>query len=66
MSDLDPNLLKFFTDSYQAGIIGLVGTKDTIGLAIREAQRAEIQDKKPSLWSHSPKILPRLESRPAP
>ena len=52
MSELNPNLLQFFTDNYQAGMIGLVGTKDTIGLAIREAQRAETQDKKSSLWSH--------------
>ena len=52
MSELNPNLLQFFTENYQAGMIGLVGTKDTIGLAIREAQRAETQDKKPSLWSH--------------
>jgi len=52
MKALNPKLLQFFTDHYQPGIIGLVGAKDTIGLAIREAQRVVTMDKKPSLWSH--------------
>jgi len=52
MKELNPKLLKFFTGHYRPGAIGLVGTKDTIGLAIREAQRVQTKDKKPSLWSH--------------
>lgn len=45
-------MLKFFTEHSRPGLIGLVGTKDTIGLAIREAQRAVTSDGKASLWSH--------------
>jgi hypothetical protein len=52
MKELNSNLLKFFTENYRPGLIGLVGTKDPIGLAIREAQRRLIVDRKASLWSH--------------
>jgi hypothetical protein len=52
MEKLNDNLLKFFTKNYKPGLIGLVGTKDTIGLAIREAQRAVTTDHSASLWSH--------------
>jgi len=50
--ELNPTLLDFFTSNYKPGIIGIVGTKGIIGMAIREAQRAVTVDKKPSLWSH--------------
>jgi len=49
---LNTNLLEFFATNYKPGIIGLVGTGDTIGLAIREAQRQMTADKRASLWSH--------------
>jgi hypothetical protein len=37
IEELNPKLLEFFTDHYKPGIIGIVGTKGTIGMAIREA-----------------------------
>jgi hypothetical protein len=49
---LNPKLLEFFAAHYKTGIIGIVGTKGTIGMAIREAQRAVTTDGKASLWSH--------------
>jgi len=52
MGKLNTNLLKFFVGHYKPGIIGLVGTRDAIGLAIREAQREVTGDGKSSLWSH--------------
>ena len=52
MEKLNPKLLEFFTTNYKPGIIGIVGTKGTIGMAIREAQKAVTSDGKPSLWSH--------------
>lgn len=52
MEKLNTNLLKFFTEHYKIGIIGLVGTRDTVGLAIREAQREITVDGNASLWSH--------------
>lgn len=52
MGKLNDNLLKFFTKNYKPRLIGLVGTKDTIGLAIREAQGAVTADGTASLWSH--------------
>jgi len=52
MDDSDKNLLDFFSANYKPGLIGLVGTKDAIGLAIREAQSLVSSDRKPSLWSH--------------
>ena len=52
MEELNINLLEFFTTNYKPGTIGLIGTKDTIGMAIREAQRNVTTDAKASLWSH--------------
>ena len=52
MEELNPRLLEFFTTHYKPGIIGIVGTKGTIGEAIREAQKAVTTDGKASLWSH--------------
>lgn len=52
MEELNPKLLEFFASHYRPGIIGIVGAKDIIGIAIREGQRAVTVDKKPSLWSH--------------
>ncbi|OGP87442.1 MAG: hypothetical protein A2156_13495 [Deltaproteobacteria bacterium RBG_16_48_10] len=46
-------MLQFFREHFKPGIVGLVGTKDRIGLAIREAQRPITLDGKASLWSHS-------------
>ena len=39
MEKLNSRLLRFFTEHYKPGIIGIVGTKGTIGMAIREAQK---------------------------
>ena len=50
--ELNPKLLEFFTIHYKPGIIGLVGAKGRIGMAIREAQSALTVDKNPSRWSH--------------
>ena len=52
MEELNPKLLEFFTTNYKPGIIGIVGTKGTIGMAIREAQSAVTTDGIASLWSH--------------
>jgi hypothetical protein len=52
VEELNPKLLEFFVSHYRPGIIGIVGAKDIIGIAIREGQRAVTVDKKPSLWSH--------------
>lgn len=52
MEEINDKLLQFFTKHYKPGIIGIVGTKGTIGSAIREAQKAVTKDKKASLWSH--------------
>jgi len=52
MKNLNTKLLNFFTERYKPGIIGLVGTNDAIGLAIREAQKTITVDRKVSLWSH--------------
>jgi len=52
MEKLNINLLKFFTEHYKPGIIGLVGTRDMIGIAIREAQKEVTGDSKASFWSH--------------
>jgi len=49
---VNAKLLQFFADHYKPGVIGLVGTQDLIGVAIREAQRKITPDGKPSLWSH--------------
>jgi len=53
MEELNEKLLQFFRQYFRPGIIGLVGTKDMIGLAIREAQKPIALDGKASLWSHS-------------
>ena len=53
MEELNEKLLQFFRQYFRSGIIGLVGTKDMIGLAIREAQKPIALDGKASLWSHS-------------
>jgi hypothetical protein len=52
MEKLNTNLLNFFTEHYKPAIIGLVGTNDSVGLAIREAQRSITIDGSSSLWSH--------------
>jgi hypothetical protein len=52
MEELNFRLLDFFTTHYKPGIIGVVGTKGTIGMAIREAQKAVTTDGEASLWSH--------------
>ena len=52
MEELNSRLLEFFTTNYKPGIIGMAGTKDFIGLGIREAQRAATTDGEASLWSH--------------
>lgn len=52
MEKIQKGLLRFFTEHYKPGIIGLVGTKHPIGKAIREAQKAVTADGKASLWSH--------------
>ena len=52
MGKINDALLQFFTEHYSPGLIGLVGAKDEIGLAIREAQSALTVDEKASLWSH--------------
>jgi len=53
VEDVNERLLNFFTEHHKPGIIGVVGSNDAIGQAIREAQRAVTGNKKPSLWSHS-------------
>jgi hypothetical protein len=52
MEEINGKLLQFFTAYYTPGIIGIVGTKETIGMAIREAQKGVTVDGKASLWSH--------------
>ncbi len=53
MEELNPKLLDFFKTHYKPGIIGIVGSKLTIGMAIREAQKAITVDGEASLWSHA-------------
>ena len=52
MEELNLKLLEFFTTHYKPGIIGIVGTNGTIGMAIREAQKPVTVDGEASLWSH--------------
>jgi hypothetical protein len=52
MKNINEALLQFFTDHYKPGLVGLVGTNDGLGLAIREAQREVTEGRKESLWSH--------------
>ncbi len=49
---MSANLLKFFTGHYKPGLIGLIGSNDPVGLAIREAQASLTSGHEPSLWSH--------------
>jgi hypothetical protein len=51
-NELNEKLLQFFAAQYKPGAIAVVGTRDLIGMAIREAQRKVTLDGKPSLWSH--------------
>ena len=53
MEELNERLLQFFHNHFRPGIIGLTGTNDTIGWAIRQAQRQVTVDGKGSLWSHA-------------
>jgi len=52
VSKINDSLLKFFFDHYKPGLIGLIGSKTEIGLAVREAQGALDADRRASLWSH--------------
>lgn len=52
MEELNFNLLRFFTDHYRPGLIGLVGATGIVEMAIREAQKAITVDHQASLWSH--------------
>jgi hypothetical protein len=52
VEELNPKLLEFFATHYKPGVIGMVGTKGTFGMAIREAQSAVTADGEASLWSH--------------
>jgi hypothetical protein len=52
MEKLNDDLLQFFAERYKTGLIGIVGTNDIIGLAIREAQRSVTSNGNTSLWSH--------------
>jgi hypothetical protein len=49
---LDPEMVRFFSRHYRPAAIGLVGTSDPVGRAIREAQKNITSDGGPSLWSH--------------
>ena len=53
MENINRALLQFFTEHYKPGTIGVVGTKHTLGMAIREAQKRIPPDGKPSPWSHA-------------
>jgi hypothetical protein len=52
MARFDPDLFERFSKLYRPGLVGLVGTNDQLGLAIREAQKANTSDGNHSLWSH--------------
>jgi hypothetical protein len=47
------NLIEFFTANFKPGAIGLVGTTDLMGRAIREAQKSFTLDGLPSRWCHA-------------
>ncbi|MBN2464996.1 hypothetical protein JXD38_05170 [candidate division WOR-3 bacterium] len=49
---LDPEAVRFFSRHYRPAAVGLVGTNDAVGRAIREAQKDITADGQPSLWSH--------------
>lgn len=46
-------LLAFFKEHHKEGRIGLVGTDDLVGAAIRDAQSSITIDTLPSKWSHA-------------
>lgn len=52
MTSLNKEVLDFFTANFKPGAIGIVGAKDSVGLAVREGQKLLTLDGKPSLWSH--------------
>lgn len=52
MAILNNRVLEFFMGHYKPGVIGLIGTRDAIALAIRAAQKDMTGDRKTSLWSH--------------
>ena len=52
MEALNNRLLEFFMKHCKPGVVCLVGTRDTIALAIRDAQKDMTGDRKASLWSH--------------
>jgi hypothetical protein len=52
VEELNPGLLEFFTAHYKPGLIGIVGAKGTLGMAVREAQKIVTTNGKASLWSH--------------
>jgi hypothetical protein len=51
LKKINLDLLEFFTTHYKPGVIGMVGTNDNIGRAIRRGQR-RMHDGQPSYWSH--------------
>ena len=53
MENINRRLLQFFTEHYKPGIIGVVGTNHTLGMAIREAQKKITPNGESSLWSHA-------------
>lgn len=52
MVNLNNKVLEFFTDNFKPGVIGIVGAKDSVSLAVREGQKQLTKDGKPSIWSH--------------
>ena len=52
MAKTNPQVLQFFMDQYRPGLVGLVGTKDFLGKAIREAEKKITPDGEASKWSH--------------
>ena len=50
---MNRKVFDFFSQNAAPGFIGLTGSSDLLGLAIREAQRSLTGTGKPSLWSHS-------------
>lgn len=48
----DPALLAFFESSFRPGRVGLIGTKDAVGILIRKGQRRLVAGRKPSWWNH--------------
>jgi len=49
---IDNEILRFFTKHHKLAAIGLIGTNDPVGIAIRNAQRSITADGNPSCWSH--------------